>query len=276
MRYVFKYENSPLGALPSEDFNAASHYHALKLMALWVSAMADQVRNPVAGLTAAANLIEKQMQAFRAGSQWNPAIVEEAVRLMQERLGRFDNYMIELSGFTRDIEMQPRWIDLQREWSDIRSFILDRVTGEVRLVTEFDPNHQKIYADFDKLKLVLAAAIVNSVEACGSDLSPEVCVRTRQIVATESNQLGTLIEICDNGPGFSETALVAGLTPFFTTKEAGTGLGLAMAEKYVHAHGGYVHISNCRECQGMAKGGASVELFFPDSIQQSINKCDQN
>lgn len=276
MRYVFKYESSQLGSSSAEEFNAASHYHALKLMASWVSAMADQVRNPVAGLTAAANLIEKQMKAFRAESQWNPSIVEEAVRLMQERLARFDNYMMELAGFTRDIEMKPQWIDLEYEWADIHSFVLERVTGDVKIVTEFDGRNPHLYADVDKLRLVLAAIIVNAIEACGSELCPEVCVRTTRTNDAEGGQAGTLIQVCDNGPGFSDVALLAGLNPFFTTKEAGTGLGLAMAEKYVDAHGGSVSISNCTNCQSLARGGASVELFFPDPIDKSKSLSDKN
>lgn len=263
MRSAFKYSQSDVVG-DGNDLNTASHSSALRLMASWVSAIADQVRNPVAGLTAAANLIEKQMKAFRSNSNWDPSIVEEAVRLMQERLARFDNYMMELSGFTRDIEVRPQWIDLKAEWPSIQLFVSRRITGDVEIMTDFDTGRSTVYADIEKLKLILAAVIVNAVEACGADRGAEVSINTSRVTASENQLSGTLIEVCDNGPGFAKVALVAGLNPFFTTKEAGTGLGLAMVEKYVLAHGGYVHISNSTDNQNTEPGGGRVAMFFPN------------
>ena len=264
MRPAFKYGQSNAGT--NGDDPSASHSNALKLMASWVSAIADQVRNPVAGLTAAANLIEKQMKAFRSHAHWDPSIVEEAVRLMQERLARFDNYMMELSGFTRDIEVRPTWIDLKDQWLEIESFVLRRVTGDVQIHTNFEMGRSTVYADFEKLKLILSAVIVNAVESCGADDSAEVSVIASRVGSVDNGLLGTLIEVRDNGPGFSDAALIAGLNPFFTTKEAGTGLGLAMVEKYVLAHGGYVRIGNGRASGGQATdiNGGRVEMFFPN------------
>lgn len=262
MRSAFKYGQSNAGA--SGDDPNTSHSNALRLMASWVSAIADQVRNPVAGLTAAANLIEKQMKAFRAQAQWDPSIVEEAVRLMQERLARFDNYMMELSGFTRDVEVRPTWIDLKDKWADIELFVLRRVTGDVQIRTDFEMGRSTVYADLEKLRLILSAVIVNAVESCGSDSSAEVSVIASRVGSVDNGMLGTLIEVCDNGPGFSDAALVAGLNPFFTTKEAGTGLGLAMVEKYVLAHGGYVRIGNGSSNQNAEIKGGRVEMFFPN------------
>lgn len=266
MRSAFKYGQSNTGAVGDDP--SSSHSNALKLMASWVAAIADQVRNPVAGLTAAANLIEKQMKAFRAHSKWDPAIVEEAVRLMQERLARFDNYMMELSGFTRDIEVRPSWIDLKDRWSEIEMFVLRRVTGDVQIYTDFEMGRSTVYADFEKLRLILSAVIVNAVESCGANSSAEVSVIASRVGSVDNGLLGTLIVVRDNGPGFSEPALIAGLNPFFTTKEAGTGLGLAMVEKYVLAHGGYVRIGNGSASGNQAPenkiNGGRVEMFFPN------------
>lgn len=65
------------------------------------------------------------------------------------------------------------------------------------------------------------------------------------------------IEVSDRGPGMSDTVLAQALLPFYSTKRAGTGLGLALAREIVEAHGGRVLLAN-RE-----GGGLRVSLRLP-------------
>lgn len=237
------------------DMRLTAHDQAVRLMASWIGAIADQVKNPVAGISAAAGLIEKQMASFRASQQWDPAIVEEAVRLMLLRLSRFDNYLAELSGFTRPVETHSQWFDLSEEWGAIEQFLARRISANFKMQIEFSGS-SKIYADVERVKALFAAVVLNAVEACGSTTNPEITVCVDHVKSSSEVVGGCRIRVSDNGPGFTKDALVQGLIPFFTTKEAGTGLGLAMVEKYVRAHGGSVKIDN-------GATGAVVEMLFP-------------
>ncbi len=232
-----------------------AHDQAVRLMASWIGAIADQVKNPVAGISAAAGLIEKQMASFRASQKWDPAIVEEAVRLMLERLSRFDNYLAELSGFTRPVETHSKWFDFSEEWGGIEQFLARRISANFKIKIEFSGS-SKIYADLERVKAVFAAVVLNAVEACGSTINPEITVRVDHVKSPPEVVGGCRVRVSDNGPGFSNDALLQGLMPFFTTKEAGTGLGLAMVEKYLRAHGGRVKVDN-------GASGAVVEMLFP-------------
>jgi signal transduction histidine kinase len=65
------------------------------------------------------------------------------------------------------------------------------------------------------------------------------------------------ITVADRGGGFDERQRRGAFTPFWTTKETGSGLGLAMAKRIVEGHGGRIELAN-RE-----GGGAIVTVTLP-------------
>jgi two-component system nitrogen regulation sensor histidine kinase NtrY len=65
------------------------------------------------------------------------------------------------------------------------------------------------------------------------------------------------IDVLDRGSGMNDAVLTQALVPFYSTKRAGTGLGLALAREIAEAHGGRITLAN-RE-----GGGLTVTLFLP-------------
>ncbi len=101
-----------------------------------------------------------------------------------------------------------------------------------------------------ELASVIANMIHNAIQVC--EYSPEI-----EVWAGAVNQHMMLIRVSDNGPGISDDIIDQVFDPFFTTRAAGTGLGLAVLASVVQRHGGTVHAAN-RET-----GGAQFTILLP-------------
>lgn len=113
-----------------------------------------------------------------------------------------------------------------------------------------DPSAKKGWFDAAQVEQVLINLLKNAHES-GSpreDITLEVIERERGAFD---------VVVCDRGPGMSEEVLAGALLPFYSTKERGTGLGLALCREIVEAHGGKLRIQN-REDKGLA-----VTCSFP-------------
>jgi signal transduction histidine kinase len=76
-------------------------------------------------------------------------------------------------------------------------------------------------------------------------------------VAVHAASPGFRVEIGDRGSGLSDGTLRDALLPFYSTKPAGTGLGLTLCREIIEAHGGTLSLAN------RAGGGALVTVWLP-------------
>jgi len=123
-----------------------------------------------------------------------------------------------------------------------------RVVAEFRLADGLP--ERVLSCDHAQIEQALINLLKNAAESGAGTESIELAV--------SSATRGFTIEVRDRGPGFSAAALEHALVPFYSTKTAGTGLGLTLCREIIEAHGGRLRIAN-RE-----GGGAVVTLWLPD------------
>ncbi|OCQ22712.1 histidine kinase [Pseudoalteromonas luteoviolacea] len=108
---------------------------------------------------------------------------------------------------------------------------------------------ETVQADKGQLEQLIINLLKNAHES-GS----EVDAISLTVVATKGI---TKLLFEDGGQGMSETVLTSALVPFYSTKNSGTGLGLALCREIVEAHNGYINLSN------RPSGGLCVEVGLP-------------
>jgi signal transduction histidine kinase len=104
-------------------------------------------------------------------------------------------------------------------------------------------------ADREQLRRALVNLVRNAVEAAPAASEVELRVR--------AGEAETVFEVLDRGRGLGPDARASLFRPFFTTKEQGTGLGLALAKKVADAHGGALELA------ARDGGGTVARLVVP-------------
>ena len=107
----------------------------------------------------------------------------------------------------------------------------------------------RILADAEKVRQVFLNILLNAVQSIGEQGHVHVHAR-----ATE-DLVGIFFE--DTGAGMPEGQLAHIFSPFYTTKEKGTGLGLAVSQKIVEGHGGRI------AAQSTPGKGTTLEVWLP-------------
>ncbi len=120
---------------------------------------------------------------------------------------------------------------------------------------ELESRLPMITADAGRLRQVLHNLLLNARDALAGRAQPRVHLRTRTLVEKGASFVELRIE--DNGPGFPELMLGRLFEPYVTSKEKGTGLGLAVVKRIVEEHGGAITAGN------LAEGGAGITLRLP-------------
>jgi nitrogen fixation/metabolism regulation signal transduction histidine kinase len=126
---------------------------------------------------------------------------------------------------------------------------LARLEGTMRFRIEGPLPEGLARFDASQLEQVMINLLKNAAE---SGSPPEEIT-----VSVHAGAPGFRLEVGDRGSGLSESALRDALLPFFSTKPAGTGLGLTLCREIIEAHGGRLSLAN------RPGGGALVTVWLP-------------
>ena len=193
--------------------------------------VAHEIRNPLAGLRGAAQLLE--------GEPDFPSILKEYTSVIVKEVDRLGAIVERLLSFATPRGPVLRSCNLHEILDGL--FFLERAplrAANVTIQRWYDPQLPEILADPSEIQQLFLNLIRNGVEAMpgGGDLT--VQTRFERSAKRCGGRSVAVADIIDQGSGFDPEVERRLFTPFFTTKEGGTGLGLAICLRIVEDHGG--------------------------------------
>ncbi|MEZ4358750.1 MAG: ATP-binding protein [Kofleriaceae bacterium] len=134
-------------------------------------------------------------------------------------------------------------------------------TQHVSITVEQAAGLPDVRGDRMLLREVLMNVISNAAEACAGGGGGEVMVRLRAVAAIGGAAAPLVeIEVADSGPGIARAHLGRLFVPGFTTKETGSGVGLAIAERVITAHHGRISV------ESVEGQGTTVTITLPTDV----------
>jgi signal transduction histidine kinase len=210
-------------------------------MQMMLAGIAHEVRNPLGGLELYAGLLRDAL-----GGQ--PERLEEVARIERE-VGHLKQVVSEFLEFARRPAPRLEPIALGPLFEEIRELCQSPDGGTISVAA---PNGLRVQADAGQLRRALLNLARNAAAAA----------RNGHVeIAARSSHGRVHIEVRDDGPGVAPELREKIFTPFFTTREKGTGLGLAFVREIVRDHGGDVMVRD-------APGGGSVFGFDLPAAQE--------
>lgn len=212
------------------------------------AAVAHGLRNPLASLRAAAQLVERHPHAPGAGEQLR-AIIDEVDRL--------DRRITHLLSFSRPAPFHPLRENVSRLVDGLllpfRQPLRER---GVDLQLDVPPQLPDVRVDPLQLEQALQEIVSNAIDAMPAGGRLRIGASAN---GSPAPGMAVTLEIQDTGTGIPAQTLPSICEPFFTTRPEGTGLGLAIAKRYVEQNGGTLEISS-------DAGGTTVRVRLPALI----------
>jgi signal transduction histidine kinase len=203
-------------------------------MQMMLSGIAHEVRNPLGGMELFCGLLREDLVA--EDEEQNADKIEKLDKIKRE-LGYLEKVVKDFLDFARDVPLERERFAASVFIDEICGLLegeVARAECDVRTDVEDDI---ELTADREKLRRVVINLVRNAYQACDGGSTIELVVSAPDDETRE-------ISIIDDGPGIPEEKLGEIMTPFFTTKEKGSGLGLALARQIIEQHGGALQIDS--------------------------------
>jgi len=199
--------------------------------------IAHEVRNPLNAVQGFAQILQED--AAKRGD----ATASEYCRIILEEVGRIDRIVQDMLDFTRQREITMTMVEVGEllRWL-VKQMQPEARQAQVTLALSLAENCQfRIAGNADKLKQLFLNMIRNAIQACSAGGKVEVHL-ARAPTATVYPEM--VVHISDDGCGIPPEIKEKIFNPFFTTKDVGAGLGLAICQKIVEQHSGRIEVES--------------------------------
>jgi len=202
--------------------------------------VAHEIKNPLTSMRIAVDTLSRAESG--GGGQGR---AEVAMQVMVAETDRLERLAREFADFGRMPEGAQSEVDLQELLEELGR---TGVPDGVRVSVEANGGRRSVMGHYEPLRRAFANLLRNAAEAMKGRGAIDVRVT--------GDAAGCVVTIADHGPGIPEDLRPRIFEPYFTTKQDGTGLGLALVRQTIDAHRGTISVT---ETPG---GGATFTMVF--------------
>jgi two-component system nitrogen regulation sensor histidine kinase NtrY len=212
--------------------------------------VAHEIKNPLSPIQLSIETLQKVYERHHPEFE---TIFRESTQTILEEVEKIRRIVQEFSEFARMPEPEFQEVDLREAFEKVLRLLAPRM-GEVKVEKQFE-ELSPVRADLDQIERLLTNLVLNAVEAMkGIGRLTLTLERTR---GRAGRGRWVRMAVADSGPGMSEEVRRSLFTPYFTTKQGGTGLGLVIAQRIAEQHRGRIAVAS-EEDQGTV-----VEVLIP-------------
>lgn len=193
--------------------------------------LAHEIKNPLGGLRGSAQLLERELERQEL-REYTQVIIKEADRLQA--------LMDRMLTPHRTPRLEP--VGVHEVLERVRSLV--RAEFGIEIVRDYDPSLPEFLGDREQLIQAVLNIARNSAQAGAK----KVVFRTRAIrqvtILKQRHRLALELQVIDDGPGVPEEIQDRIFNPLVSGREGGTGLGLSLAQTFVHYHHGVIEFES--------------------------------
>jgi nitrogen fixation/metabolism regulation signal transduction histidine kinase len=219
--------------------------------------LAHEIKNPLTPIQLSAERLEMKLSGKLAATE--QAILTKSVKTIVDQVDAMKRLVNEFRDYARLPAAELKAVDLNALATELLHLYASE-NSPVAVIADFDAACPSVHGDAQQLRQVLHNLLQNAQDATASaghaDDKHPVTLKTQWLATSQRVRLTVL----DFGTGFPDNILKRAFEPYVTTKDKGTGLGLAVVKKIADEHGSRVDISN-HQIDGQVVG-AQVSLSF--------------
>jgi signal transduction histidine kinase len=242
----------------------------LLLLGQMAAGLAHEIRNPIASIGVHCGILKNHLPENEK--------FQTSVGMIATEVSKVDFIIRECLTFVRPAELDIRNIDVEKMVREVLVRVASVFPGARFSLKSAAPLPSFAEGDKVLLEQAITNILSNAAEASGSGGEIEVSLglvrhfsdllkvnRMAETILpgyTDSEKEFVKISIRDNGPGVPEEIGEKIFVPFFTTKKTGTGIGLPMAQKIIHSHGGILDLRS--------SPGEGAEFIIQIPVRQKV------
>jgi signal transduction histidine kinase len=220
--------------------------------------IAHEIRNPLVAVQTFLQLVPERLD--------DEEFIQSFRRLSLGEIGRIGQLIEELLSLAHSPVHAAVACDLRALVGDLVTLLSPQARRSQVEIEIVDDDRVEAWADAGRIKQVLMNLILNAVQASPAGSTVRVSVRS---VQRAGGGRACRVEVRDEGSGIPDDHHDDVFTPFFTTKDFGTGLGLAVAHQIVTEHGGEISFTSA------AGVGTTFIVMLPtEAGDRSVGEVD--